>query len=52
MALAEVFINMKTHKNIYSKIYNFKNITLAYKKTRKGKTKNCNQHLLLTSVTE
>jgi len=30
---------MKTYKNIYSKIYNKKNLVLAYKKARKGKTK-------------
>ena len=31
--------NMKTYKNIYSKIYNMKNLFLAFKKARKGKTK-------------
>jgi len=30
---------MKTHKNLYSKIYHKKNLVLAYKKARKGKTK-------------
>jgi len=29
----------KTHNNLYSKIINLKNIFLAYKKARKGKTK-------------
>ncbi|MBT3691480.1 hypothetical protein HOD75_04000 [archaeon] len=30
---------MKTYKNIYPKIYNMKNLILAYKRARKGKTK-------------
>lgn len=30
---------MKTHKNIYSEICNIKNLVLAWKKARKGKTK-------------
>ncbi len=30
---------MKTHKNIYYKIYKWENIFLAFKKARKGKTK-------------
>jgi len=30
---------MKTHQNIYYKIYKWENIILAYKKARKGKTK-------------
>lgn len=30
---------MKTHKNIYEKIYNKKNLILAWRKARKGKTK-------------
>jgi len=30
---------MKSYKNIYSQIYDFKNLVLAYKKARKGKTK-------------
>jgi retron-type reverse transcriptase len=30
---------MKTHKNLYSKIYSMKNLVLAWKKARKGKTK-------------
>ncbi|MEK6935999.1 MAG: hypothetical protein AABW67_04360, partial [Nanoarchaeota archaeon] len=30
---------MKTHKNLYPKIYNLKNLILAWKKARKGKTK-------------
>ena len=30
---------MKTHKNLYPKIYDLKNLILAYKKARKGKTK-------------
>ncbi len=30
---------MKTYKNLYPKVYNLKNLTLAYKKARKGKTK-------------
>ncbi|MEK6871559.1 MAG: hypothetical protein AABX16_01515, partial [Nanoarchaeota archaeon] len=30
---------MKTHKNLYEKIYDLKNLIAAYKKARKGKTK-------------
>jgi len=30
---------MKTYKNLYPKIYDLKNLILAYKKARKGKTK-------------
>ena len=30
---------MKTHKNFYHRIYNLKNLSSAYKKARKGKTK-------------
>ena len=30
---------MKTHRNIYHKIFSFENLLLAYKKARKGKTK-------------
>ena len=30
---------MKTHKNLYTKIYDKKNLILAWKKARKGKTK-------------
>tara|TARA_Y100000034_G_scaffold9639_1_gene10270 strand:+ start:470 stop:1045 length:576 start_codon:yes stop_codon:yes gene_type:complete len=30
---------MKTHRNLYEKIYNLKNLILAWKKARKGKTK-------------
>ena len=30
---------MKTYKNLYPKIYDMKNLILAYKKARKGKTK-------------
>ncbi len=30
---------MKTHKNIYYKIYKWENLVLAYKKARKGKSK-------------
>lgn len=30
---------MKTHKNLLSRIYNLKNLILAWKKARKGKTK-------------
>lgn len=30
---------MKTHKNLYHEIYNIKNLILAYKKARKGKSK-------------
>jgi RNA-directed DNA polymerase len=30
---------MKTHKNLYSQIYNMSNLLLAYRKARKGKTK-------------
>jgi hypothetical protein len=30
---------MKSYKNLYSKIYSFENIYLAWKKARKGKTK-------------
>ena len=30
---------MKTHKNLYQKIYQWKNLVLAFKKARKGKTK-------------
>ena len=30
---------MKTYNNLYQKIYDLKNIILAYKKARKGKTK-------------
>jgi len=29
---------MKTHKNLYSEIYSMKNLILAWKKARKGKT--------------
>ena len=32
-------IIMKTHKNLYPKIYDMKNLIHAYKKARKGKTK-------------
>jgi RNA-directed DNA polymerase len=34
-----VSFNMKTHKNLYSKIYNITNLHLSFKKARKGKTK-------------
>ena len=37
--LQRLFIKMKTYKNIFSKIYNLKNLILAWKKARKGKTK-------------
>jgi len=30
---------MKTHKKLYSKIYNLGNLILAWRKARKGKTK-------------
>ncbi len=30
---------MKTYKNLYPKLYSYENLFLAYKKTRKGKTK-------------
>ena len=30
---------MKTNKNLYQEVYNLKNLILAYKKARKGKTK-------------
>jgi len=30
---------MKTYKNLYIEVYNIKNLILAYKKARKGKTK-------------
>ena len=30
---------MKSHKNLYYQIYKWENLTLAYKKARKGKTK-------------
>lgn len=33
------FILMKTYKNLYSEIYGLKNLILAYKKAKKGKTK-------------
>lgn len=36
--LTKTFI-MKTHKNVYHEVYNFKNLVLAFKKARKGKTK-------------
>lgn len=36
--LQRLFIQMKTHKNIYSQIYSKKNLVLAWKKARKGKT--------------
>ena len=39
MALAPKIIAMKTHKNLYPRIYNKKNLVLAWKKARKGKTK-------------
>jgi len=40
MALAtKIMIYMKTNKNLYYKIYDLKNLILAWKKTRKGKTK-------------
>ena len=40
MALfTKTFFIMKTHKNIYYKIYDIKNLIFAYKKARKGKTK-------------
>jgi RNA-directed DNA polymerase len=32
-------LRMKTHNNLYKKIYNKKNLVLAWKKARKGKTK-------------
>ena len=32
------FLKMKTHKNLYEKIYSKKNIILAWRKARKGKT--------------
>lgn len=37
--LQTFFSKVKTHKNIYEKIYAKKNIVHAYKKARKGKTK-------------
>jgi len=40
MALeTKAIILMKTHKNIYSKIYGLDNLILAWRKARKGKTK-------------
>lgn len=32
---------MKTYKNLYKKVYDKKNLILAWKKARKGKTKKC-----------
>jgi retron-type reverse transcriptase len=32
-------LNMKTHKNLYRKIYSLRNLVLAWKEARKGKTK-------------
>src|SRR3989344_1106530 len=37
--LARFYINMKTYANLYPKIYSMKNLILAWKKARKGKTK-------------
>ncbi|MEK6829176.1 MAG: reverse transcriptase domain-containing protein [Nanoarchaeota archaeon] len=39
MALASKMITMKTHNNLYPEIYSMKNLILAWKKARKGKTK-------------
>jgi len=39
MALASKIINMKTYKNLYEKIFSLDNLILAWRKTRKGKTK-------------
>ena len=39
MALAYQVLNMKTYKNLYPQIYSMKNLILAWKKARKGKTK-------------
>jgi retron-type reverse transcriptase len=40
MALAsKTFLVMKTRKNLYPKIYDIKNLVLAWKRARKGKTK-------------
>jgi retron-type reverse transcriptase len=38
MALAPKTFRMKTHKNLYPKIYSVQNLVLAWKKARKGKT--------------
>ena len=37
--LQRLFIKMKTHKNLFPKIYDLKNLILAWKKARKGKIK-------------
>ena len=37
--LQRYIINMKTYRNLYAKIISLKNLILAYKKARKGKTK-------------
>jgi len=34
-----IFIKMKSHKNIYKKVYSKKNLILAWRKARKNKTK-------------
>lgn len=39
MALASKIPFMKTYKDLYPKIYDLKNLILAFKKARKGKTK-------------
>ena len=39
MALAYQVFQMKTYNNLYSQIYSTKNLFLAWKKARKGKTK-------------
>jgi len=38
MALAYQDINMKTYNNLYPEIYSIKNLVLAWKRARKGKT--------------
>jgi retron-type reverse transcriptase len=39
LALRHFKLKMRTYKSLYPKIYNMKNLVLAYKKARKGKTK-------------
>lgn len=37
--IQDIFIKMKTNKNLYNEIHDIKNLVLAWKKARKGKTK-------------
>jgi len=37
--IPKTYLNMKTYKNLYEKIYSLDNLILAWRKARKGKTK-------------